>query len=61
MPEIAAHLRAADLRDLENPEHYLGSAEEFRMRLLTAASAQETSQAKSKSQRPTRKSARRKK
>lgn len=60
MPEITAHLRGADLRDLENPEHYLGSAEEFRRRLLTAASAQEKPQTKSKRQRPARKSARRK-
>lgn len=61
MPEIGTHLRHADLRDLENPEHYLGSAEEFRRRLLAAASLQETPQAKSKWQRSARKSARRKK
>jgi 3-carboxy-cis,cis-muconate cycloisomerase len=37
MPAIADHLKTADLRDLENPEHYLGAAEEFRKRLLAAA------------------------
>jgi 3-carboxy-cis,cis-muconate cycloisomerase len=61
MPELVVHLRAADLRNLENPEHYRGSAEEFRRRLLAAASAQEKPQAKSKQQRSTRKPARRKK
>lgn len=59
MPEIVVHLRAADLRNLENPEHYLGVAEEFCRRLL--ASAQEKPQAKPKRQRSARKSARRKK
>jgi 3-carboxy-cis,cis-muconate cycloisomerase len=66
MPEITAHLRAADLRDLENPEHYLGSAEEFRTRLLTSTQPLEKSRAKAKSRakskprRATRKSVRRK-
>ncbi|HKV94855.1 MAG TPA: 3-carboxy-cis,cis-muconate cycloisomerase [Candidatus Angelobacter sp.] len=60
MPEVEAHLRDGDLRDLENPEHYLGSAEEFRRRLLAAA-AQETPQIKSTRQRPASKSTRRKK
>jgi 3-carboxy-cis,cis-muconate cycloisomerase len=59
-PEIAAHLRAADLLDLENPEHYLGVAEEFRKRLLASTQLQEKSRAKSKPRHATRKSARRK-
>ena len=59
MPEIVVHLRAADLRNLENPEHYLGVAEEFCRRLL--ASAQEKPQTKPMRQRSVRKSARRKK
>lgn len=60
MPEIVTHLRAADLNDLENPEHYMGSVEEFRKRLLAAASTQETLKTKPARQRPDRKSARRK-
>ncbi len=60
MPEIAAHLRATDLRDLENPEHYLGAAEEFRKRLLASAQAQEKPGAKSKLRRSAGKAARRK-
>jgi 3-carboxy-cis,cis-muconate cycloisomerase len=36
MPEAAQHLKAAELNDLENPEHYLGAAEEFRRALLAA-------------------------
>jgi 3-carboxy-cis,cis-muconate cycloisomerase len=36
MPEAAEHLTAAQLSDLENPEHYLGAAEEFRRALLAA-------------------------
>jgi 3-carboxy-cis,cis-muconate cycloisomerase len=34
MKEVKTHLDAAALRDLENPDHYLGVAEEFRKRLL---------------------------
>jgi 3-carboxy-cis,cis-muconate cycloisomerase len=34
MPEVTAHLSSTDLADLENPEHYLGSAEAFRKTLL---------------------------
>jgi len=34
-PEIALHLDAERLRNLENPEEYLGVADEFRKRLLT--------------------------
>jgi 3-carboxy-cis,cis-muconate cycloisomerase len=60
LPEIAAHLRAADLRDLGNPEHYLGSAEEFRKRLLASTQPQAKSRAKAKPRRAVRKSARRK-
>lgn len=34
MPEVADHLHSSDLRNLEDPEHYLGMAEIFRQRLL---------------------------
>ena len=34
MPEVTAHLSAALIRDLENPEQYLGVAEILRKRLL---------------------------
>lgn len=37
IPEIAQHLSAVELRDLENPEHYLGAAEAFRKALLASA------------------------
>jgi 3-carboxy-cis,cis-muconate cycloisomerase len=37
MPEVAKHLDAAVLKDLETPEHYVGMAEEFRKRLLDSA------------------------
>jgi 3-carboxy-cis,cis-muconate cycloisomerase len=37
-PEIAVRLDADALRDLENPEKYLGVADEFRKRLLSAKS-----------------------
>lgn len=60
MPEITAHLRASDLRDLENPEHYLGVAEEFRRRLLASAQSQEMPRAKSKPRPSAHKSSRRK-
>jgi 3-carboxy-cis,cis-muconate cycloisomerase len=36
-PDIAQHLSNAALHDLENPEHYLGAAEEFRRALLASA------------------------
>ncbi len=40
MPEISDHVGLKELRDLENPQHYLGSAEAFRKALLrTSASA----------------------
>jgi 3-carboxy-cis,cis-muconate cycloisomerase len=42
MPEVTAHLSAAELADLETPENYLGSAELFRKSLL-AESAPEKS------------------
>jgi 3-carboxy-cis,cis-muconate cycloisomerase len=35
MPEIAARLDAETLRNLEDPEEYLGVADEFRKRLLS--------------------------
>ncbi len=34
MPEVIAHLSAADLKQLETPEQYLGSAEAFRKALI---------------------------
>jgi 3-carboxy-cis,cis-muconate cycloisomerase len=37
MPEITQHLTTAELRDLENPEHYLGVAEDFRRALLSSS------------------------
>lgn len=37
MKEVKDALGPEVLRDLENPEHYLGSAEEFRKRLLASA------------------------
>ncbi|HET8887450.1 MAG TPA: 3-carboxy-cis,cis-muconate cycloisomerase [Candidatus Angelobacter sp.] len=37
MPEIAQHLMAAELRDLDNPAHYLGAAEDFRKALLSSS------------------------
>jgi 3-carboxy-cis,cis-muconate cycloisomerase len=40
-PEIAQHLRPADLRDLEVPERYLGAAEEFRRALLASGPARQ--------------------
>lgn len=43
MPEIRDRIDPADFRDLENPEHYLGVADEFQDRLL--ASVEETSAA----------------
>jgi 3-carboxy-cis,cis-muconate cycloisomerase len=60
IPEAAAHLRAAELRDLENPDHYLGSAEEFRKRLLASTQAQELTRKKARLPRSRHKSARRK-
>jgi 3-carboxy-cis,cis-muconate cycloisomerase len=36
MPEVTGHLDRADLDDLENPEQYLGMAEEFQERLLAS-------------------------
>ncbi len=60
MPEAAAHLRAVELRDLENPDHYLGSAEEFRKRLLASAQEQAMQRTKPRLRRWPRKSARRK-
>jgi 3-carboxy-cis,cis-muconate cycloisomerase len=36
MPEVTQHLKAAELGDLEKPEHYLGAAEEFRKALLAS-------------------------
>jgi 3-carboxy-cis,cis-muconate cycloisomerase len=37
MPEITLHLTTTELRDLENPEHYLGVAEDFRRALLSSS------------------------
>ncbi len=35
IPEVTAHLSVADLKELERPEQYLGSAEAFRKAVLT--------------------------
>jgi len=35
IPDVTAHLSAADLKELETPEQYLGSAEAFRTALMT--------------------------
>lgn len=37
MPRITQHLSPAELRDLENPAHYLGVAEDFRKALLASS------------------------
>jgi 3-carboxy-cis,cis-muconate cycloisomerase len=60
IPEVATHLRPAKLRDLENSDHYLGSAEEFRKRLLASTLAQEMPHKKSGLRGSRRKPARRK-
>jgi len=36
-PEVATHLNSAELKDLETPEQYLGSAEAFREALTSDA------------------------
>ena len=38
MPEVSRHLDGETLKRIEVPEEYLGSAEVFRKRLLSAAS-----------------------
>jgi len=55
MPEVAQHLKASDLNDLENPNHYLGAAEEFRKALLAAARPENSSGKRSKTASPRRK------
>jgi 3-carboxy-cis,cis-muconate cycloisomerase len=40
MPEVTRHLDSSALRNLEVPEEYLGSADEFRLRLLAPAKRQ---------------------
>jgi 3-carboxy-cis,cis-muconate cycloisomerase len=39
MPEVSRHLDQETLKKLEAPEEYLGSAEAFRKRLLSATAA----------------------
>ena len=41
MAEVSQHLDAATLRSIEVPEEYLGSAETFRKRLLSASDNEE--------------------
>ena len=41
MPDVAAQLGPSVLRDLEKPEHYLGVAEQFRLRLIAKSSPKE--------------------
>jgi 3-carboxy-cis,cis-muconate cycloisomerase len=55
VPEVAQHLKASELNDLENPEHYLGAAEEFRRALLAAARPENSSGKRSKKASPRRK------
>jgi len=40
-PEVAAHLGSAELKELETPEEYLGSAEAFRKALASESSRQD--------------------
>ncbi|HSK45914.1 MAG TPA: hypothetical protein VLA83_18715, partial [Candidatus Binatia bacterium] len=54
IPEVTQHLTAAELRDLENPEHYLGAAEDFRKALM--ASSRSSKRAGKPTVRKTRKS-----
>lgn len=55
MPEIAAHLNATMLRDLEKPEEYLGAAEEFRKALLASARPGKASKNRRKPSSPNKK------
>jgi 3-carboxy-cis,cis-muconate cycloisomerase len=55
MPEIAQHLKSAELGDLENPEHYLGGAEVFRKALLASAWPENAAGKRSKKASPRRK------
>jgi len=48
IPEIAQNMSAAELRDLETPEHYLGAAEEFRKGLLDSAKKEQPLRSKRK-------------
>jgi 3-carboxy-cis,cis-muconate cycloisomerase len=50
MPEIAARLDAETLRNLEDPEEYLGVADEFRKRLLSIPKAGVSKREASKSE-----------
>jgi 3-carboxy-cis,cis-muconate cycloisomerase len=46
MKEVQQHVSAQDLNTLEDPEAYLGSAEAFRQRILTAAEKNQTKKQK---------------
>jgi 3-carboxy-cis,cis-muconate cycloisomerase len=54
MPEAAQHLKARELAELEDPERYLGAAEEFRRALLASAGPRRPS-SRQKSKIPARK------
>jgi 3-carboxy-cis,cis-muconate cycloisomerase len=54
MPEATQHLKARELAELEDPERYLGAAEEFRRALLASARTGQQS-ARQKTKTPTRK------
>jgi 3-carboxy-cis,cis-muconate cycloisomerase len=42
MKEVQQHMNAEDLRSLEDPEAYLGSAEEFRRRAIATIEKDQT-------------------
>jgi len=46
MPEVTQHLGSATLREFDVPEHYLGMADEFRVRQLASAQQGKTGQPK---------------
>jgi len=46
IPDVVKHIDAADLSRLESPEDYLGSAEAFRLRLLSTKASSKSGQKK---------------
>jgi hypothetical protein len=46
MKEVRQHLNAEDMGSLEDPESYLGSAEEFRRRTIAAIEKDQTKKVK---------------
>jgi 3-carboxy-cis,cis-muconate cycloisomerase len=55
MPEVKQHLTAAELRDLENPTHYLGAAEDFRKALLASPRQTDAGSKRSRKKSPVKK------